>query len=169
MNQMLLRPFLLSLALLVVPGASYAGVDDGQPFGTMGEKQFNAFVEYATTHGVDLEAEMNKAYAGDAAALARVFGLASGFKSLDAQAKAYGNLLYSSFLNIVEKQGDGIFVSAIALLPDSDRQRVRDFLFYPVRLAPRKHRAEVERETRDQFPRLYPPEYRFGNNDALFN
>jgi hypothetical protein len=169
MSRMLLRHFLLSLALLVAPGAIYAGVDDGQPFGTMGEKQFSAFVEYATSHGVDLEAEMKKAYAGDAAALARVFGLASGFKSLDAQAKAYGNLLYSTFLNIVERQGDGIFVSAIALLPESEWQRVRDFLFYPVRLAPRKHRAEVERETREQFPKLYPPEYEFGKNDALFN
>lgn len=154
----MLRTLSLSLAMLLASAAgAYAGLDDGQPFGTMGEKDFNSFLKYAAAHGVAVEAEMSKAYEGDAAALAHVFGLAPSFKTLDSQAKAFGNLLYSTFLNIVENHGDGIFVSAIDLLPEPERQRVRDFLFYPARLAPRKHRAEVERGTREQFPRLYPP------------
>ncbi len=146
---MLKRLFLLALAALISTVCLYAGQDDGQPFGTMNERDFDAFLKFALAHGVDIEAEMTKAYSTDAAALARVFGLASVFKTMDAQARAYGNLLYSSFLNIVEKDGDDIFVNAVNSLRETERQRVRDFLFYPVRKVPKKLRGRGRaRDTR---------------------
>ena len=143
--------------------------DDGQPFGRMTDQDFEAFERYAASHGFDVEGEMKKVYAGDSDALARVFQFSTRFSRLDAQARAYGNLLYSTFLNVVESRGDEVFVAALLKLPEDVRQRARDFFYYPMRKVPRKHRAEVEKEVRRDFPRIFPPEYEFGKNDALFN
>jgi len=143
--------------------------DDGRPFGPMSDRDFEAFERYAASHGLDVEGEMTKVYAGDSDAFARVFQFSMRFSRLDAQARAYGNLLYSTFLNIMEGRGDEVFVAALQKSPEDVRQRARDFFYYPMRKVPRKHRAENEAEVRRQFPRMFPPDYEFGKNDALFD
>ena len=166
---MLWRIASIAALMMALVTSAHADLDDGRPFGVMGEKEFEAFARYASAHDVDLEAEMSKAYAGDPAGLARVFGLAASFQTLDANARAFGNLLFSTFLNIGESRGDAIFVKAIDLIPESERQRVRDFLFYPVLLTPAEHRTEAERAAREQFPRLFPSDYQFAKGDELFD
>jgi len=156
----------LILALSVLPALT--ATDEGQPFGRMGEKDFESFIAYAGSHGLDVNAEMKLAYDGDAKALARVFELSTTFKSLNFEARAYGNLLFSTLLNLGETRGNQIFIDALALINDSCRQRVRDFFYYPVKLVPKRKRAEIERETREHQPWLFPPEYEFGKNDVLF-
>jgi hypothetical protein len=154
---------------LTMVGVAFPSEDDGQPFGRMTEKDFAAFEKFASAHSLDVETEMKKVYSGDSAALAAVLRFSTVFDRLDSQARAYGNLLYATFLNVVEKRGDEVFVSALAVLSESERQRARDFFYYPVRKVPKKHRSDVERETRERFPRLFPLGYQFGKNDALFN
>ena len=148
---------------------AHADQDNGQPFGRMTEQEFEAFERFAASHGFDVEGEMKKVYAGDADAFVRVFQFSMRFTRLDANTRAYGNLLYSAFLNIMESGGDGVFVAALAKSPDDVRQRARDFFYYPMRKVPRRHRAEVEKEVRRDFPRIFPPEYEFGKDDALFD
>ena len=156
------------IVLLTIPYAQ-PDQDDGQPFGRMTEQNFAAFETFAGSHGLDVEGEMKKVYAGDSDAFVRVFQFSTRFTRLDAHARAYGNLLYSAFLNIMESDGDGVFVAALAKSPEDLRQRVRDFFYYPVRKVPRRHRAEVEKEVRRDYPRIFPTEYEFGKNDALFD
>src|SRR5687767_8165306 len=92
--------------------------DDGQPFGHSTDKDFEAFEHFASGHGLDVEAEMRKVYAGDADAFLRVFQFSTHFKRLDSHARAYGNLLYAIFLNIMESKGDAVFVAALQKSPE---------------------------------------------------
>ena len=156
------------VTILAVAIGTATAQDDGQPFGPIAEKDFDAFIEFAKTHGLDVEAEMNKVYAGDAMALARVLKFAAVFDSLDSYAKVYGNMLYSTFLNLMERQGSAIFIKALDSLPENRRQRARDFFYYPMQKVPKEHRAEVEKQVREDFPAIFPPDYEFAKNDSLF-
>ncbi|HZC82049.1 MAG TPA: hypothetical protein VE222_10110 [Nitrospiraceae bacterium] len=111
---------------------------------------------------------MAKVYKGDATALATVFRFGTTFDVMDSHAKAYGNLMFSTFLNIMESRGEEIFVKALNLLSDDEKQRTRDFFYYPVHILPKPDRERQEKDAREQFPHLFPPEYEFGKNDKLF-
>jgi hypothetical protein len=157
--------FVLGLATLV-----YAtDAEEGAPFGQMNEKDFDRFVDLVRTRGVDVNEEMEKAYKGDKDALGRVFALSTGFQKLDKMTRVYGNLMFSAFLNLVEDKGQAFFADALESQPDDVRQRVRDFVYYAITQVPRKHRAEVEKEVRRDYPRIFPAEYFYGRGRSPFS
>lgn len=142
--------------------------DDGVPFGQMSEKDFDRFVELIRARGVDVNAEMERAYKGDKAALGRVFVLSTSFHKMDKMTRIYGNLMFSAFLNLVEERGEGFFAETLESQADDVRQRVRDFVYYAVTQVPRKHREEVEKEVRRDFPRIFPTDYVYGQGSDPF-
>jgi hypothetical protein len=123
----------------------------------------------AKTSGLDLKAEMEKVYRSgkhvDEDALARVFKFSIKFETLDSNARAYGQIIYSSLLNIGEVIGVPVYTKIIDRQPPEVQQRIRDFLYYGDWKA---HRDEARKLYEKAYPGLYPKEYQFGRNDPIF-
>ncbi len=144
------------------------GYNTGMPFGLVGPQEIELLGRYAKKLGVDLVGDTRLAYDGDEAALARVFVFSTRFDRLDANARAYGQIVYSAMLNLGERRGLPWFAKIVAAQPPEVRQRVRDFLFYDATQAPRKQRAEVQAATRRSAPDLFPADYVFGAGNPIF-
>jgi hypothetical protein len=100
--------------------------------------------------------------------LARIFKLSLAFKTFDQNARTYGQIIYSSLLNLGETMGVEEYSKVIAVQDPEVRQRIRDFLYYPTTLLSQKARAESDKQTREDYPTLFPKDYQFGQNDPLF-
>ena len=143
-------------------------VDDGMPFGKITDSDSDQLVQFAKERGFDLISELQKADAKDTNALARIFGFSMTFKSLDQNARTYGQTVYSSFLNLGETMGTEQYSSVVAAQSPEVQQRVRDFLYFPTTRVPKKDQAQVDQEVRQEFPKLFPNDYKFGQHDPLF-
>jgi hypothetical protein len=111
---------------------------------------------------------MKRVYGKDEEALARFFKLSLAFSKLDDHARAYGQVLYSSLLNLGEQIGVEAYVKVLDRQSPEVRQRVRDFLYYPMLRVPKEHRKEAEDETRKMYPSLFPAGFQFGHSDPIF-
>jgi hypothetical protein len=158
----------LSCLLAIISMVSCSTADDGMPFGKVTENDAARLTQFAKDHGVDLGVEGKKAYAKDKKALARIFKLSVTFKTLDQNARTYGQIIYSSLLNLGETMGVEEYSKVIEVQDPEVRQRVRDFLYYPMTRLPQKERAESDKQTRKDYPTLFPKDYQFGQNDPLF-
>jgi hypothetical protein len=160
------------LACLAFPGcavsAQETGFNTGMPFGLIGQKEIARLEVYAKKEGVDLMGDAKRAYEKDDEALFRVFTFSLKFTALDGNARAYGQIVYSSFLNLSEAIGVDHYSKLVAAQPEAVRQRIRDFIYYDTTQAPPKERKEVEAEARKSAPLLFPSEYLFGSNDPIF-
>jgi hypothetical protein len=87
---------------------------------------------------------------------------------VDPDARAYGQVLYSSLLNLGEVIGVDEYVKVLDRQSAEVQQRVRNFLYFPVLAVPKEHRAEVEQETIRSYPTLFPKGFQFGHNDPIF-
>ena len=143
-------------------------VDVGMPFGKITDDDMVHLTEFAKKQGMDLGAEAKKAYAKDKQALARVFELSLSFDKLDRNARTYGQVIYSSFLNLGESMGVKEYSRVLASLSPEVRQRVRDFIYYPITRLPKTEREENEKQIRKDYPELIPTDYRFGMNNPIF-
>jgi hypothetical protein len=152
----------------VRPDETSQSADDGMPFGKITEADTDHLMKFAQTQGFDLSAELQKAYAKDTNALGRVFGFSLSFKTLDQNARTYGQVIYSSLLNLGEAIGPEQYSAVVLAQRPAVQQRVRDFLYFPVTRAPKNERAHVDKEVREDFPRLFPKDYQFGQDDPLF-
>jgi hypothetical protein len=152
----------------VQPDAASQSADDGMPFGKITDSDTDHLMEFARAQGFDLSSELQKAYAKDTNALARVFSFSTSFKTLDQDARTYGQVIYSSLLNLGETLGPEQYSAVVVAQSPEVQQRVRDFLYYPTTLAPQKERAQVDKEVREDFPILFPKDYQFGHDDPLF-
>ena len=148
--------------------ASWADMNLGIPYGKMSRKDVDRFLELSRSRGVDMEAEMPKAYKGDATALSRIFSLSTGFQKMDKMTRVYGNFIFSMFLDMGEAKGEDSFGQAVATQPPDVRQRVRDFVFHAVTQVPGKQKQELEQELRRNFPLVFPADYVYGHEDPLF-
>jgi hypothetical protein len=169
--KILTRTFALAALLLIGTSACSTrpvGHDQGMPYGRVEPADVERLEAYARRAGLNLTEEMTRAYRGDADALARVFALSLEFSHLDQNAKTYGQLIYSSFLNLGERRAGDFFVATVVNQPERVQQRIRDFLFYVVTQAPRKQQAEAEANMRKEFPTLFPSNYVFGAEGSLF-
>lgn len=165
-----MNKLLLCLALLI-PSAGSAqptGHNTGMPFGRIQQADVTHLQAYATTLRVDLLGDMKRAYEQDDEALARVFAFSLHFSELNRDARTYGQLIYSSFLNLAERYGIERYSELVAAQPIAVRQRIRDFIYYDATLAPKKTRKDVEASSRKSAPRLFPPDYVFGSGNPLF-
>ena len=161
--------FLVMSSLVPLPArASWSDMDLGIPYGKMSRKDVDRFLDLSKSRGVDIHAEMPKAYTGDATAFSRIFGLSTGFQKMDKMARVYGNFIFSMFLDMGESKGEGLFADAVAAQPADVRQRVRDYVFHAVTQVPRGQRQEAEEEIRKDFPQLFPEDYVYGRDDPLF-
>jgi hypothetical protein len=160
--------FLLALVVsLVICGLVHAQ-NDGMPFGPIGEADVDRLEEFAKASGFDWKPEMERVYKKDKEALARLFTFSLVFKTLDANTRAYGQVIYSSWLNLGEQYGFDFYLEVLDQEPADVQQRVRDFLYYPLLRVPKEHRKEAEEEIRKQIPRLFPQSFQFGRNDPVF-
>lgn len=163
-----MRIAVVALVLAFLCGAAWAQ-DDGMPFGKMDDSDVNRLGEFARASDFDLLAEAKRAYEKDEDALGRLFRFSLAFKSLDPNARAYGQIIYSSWLNLGESIGLDWYLAVLDRQPSDAQQRVRDFLYYAftVRI-PKERRKEAEAEFRKDYPRLFPLEFQFGRDDPVF-
>ncbi len=144
------------------------GYNTGMPFGLIGERELDRLQTFAQRAKMDLLGDIRAACEGDEVALARVFAFSTRFDRLDANARTYGQIVYSAMLNLGGQRGLPLFARIVAAQPPEVRQRVRDFLFCDATQAPRKHRAEAQAATRRSAPELFPADYVFGAGNPLF-
>jgi hypothetical protein len=143
--------------------------NDGAPFGHLTDSDEAKLISLASAGGLDLRPTLEKVYAGDKEALASVLRLSSQLKSRDMPMRVYGNMVYSIFLNLGEAKGPEFVISVVVGQEPAVRQRIRDFLWYPVFCVPKEQRAEAEKSGRTEFPLLWPPDFVFGKDDPLFS
>jgi hypothetical protein len=158
----------LFFVTLLTFACSLNAQDDGMPFGPVGDADFDRLAEFAKKSGCDLKAEMERVYQKDEEALARLFQLSLGFKTLDPNARTYGQILYSSLLNLGEAIGVDGYVKVLDRQSPEVQQRVRDFLYYPMRRVPKEDREQVEEENSRMYPTLFPKGFQFGHDDLVF-
>ena len=165
------------VAVLLVLSAAAAErtprpVSDGMPFGRIEDADFDRLHEFALKRGFNLKAEMARVYGQkkvDGDALGRVFLFSRHFKTLDKSARTYGQIVYSSLLNVGEQIGVPAYVKIINRQPPDVQQRIRDFLFYPVTGSEPKPRWEdALSESREMYPGLFPKGFQFGHDDPIF-
>jgi hypothetical protein len=158
-------------ALLAAPVAVRAqptGHNTGMPFGRIGLADIDHLEASAKQAGMDLMNDIKRAYQRDEAALARVFAYSLKLTKLDRDAKTYGQIIYSSYLNMGEQYGTQYYVELVARQPEAVRQRIRDFLYYDATIAPKARRKEVEASARKSAPLLFPSDYVFGSGNSIF-
>ena len=143
-------------------------VPDGMPFGQIGDADVNRLADFAKKSGFDLKPEMERVYKKDEEALACLFKLSLAFKTLDANARTYGQIIYSSLLNLGEGIGVDMYVKVLDRQPPELQQRVRDFLYYPMFRVPKERRKQVEEENQRAYPTLFPKTFQFGHDDPVF-
>ncbi len=143
-------------------------LDDGEPFGAITDNDVEQLVKFAKEKDYDLDPDLTKAFADDTNALSRIFKFSLFFKSFDKNAHIYGQVIYNSFLNQGEKKRSEQYAQVVIAQDPQVRQRIRDFLYFPVILVPEKERAQVDRDIRENYPQLFPSHYKFGLDDPLF-
>jgi hypothetical protein len=161
-----MKPLFAIASLMLI--CSLHAQDDGMPFGQIGEADVDRLEEFAKKSGFDWQPEMKRVYEKDEEALARFFKLSLAFNKLDDHARAYGQVLYSSLLNLGEQIGVEAYVKVLDRQEPEVQQRVRDFLYYPMLAVPKEHRNEAEDETRKMYPTLFPVGFQFGRSDPIF-
>jgi hypothetical protein len=143
-----MKPLLVIASLML--SCSLHAQDDGMPFGKIGEADVDRLERFAKKSGFDWEPEMKRVY------------------EKDDHARAYGQVLYSSLLNLGEQIGVETYVKVLDRQSPEVQQRVRDFLYYPMLGVPKEHRKEAEDETRKMYPTLFPTGFQFGHIDPIF-
>ena len=147
--------------------------DDGMPFGRVEDADIDRLQDFAVKHGFDLKAEMERVYSRDNKldedALGRVFVFSRQFNALDKNARTYGQIIYSSLLNIGEVIGVPAYAKIIDRQPADVQQRIRDFLFYPIahNVPKTQWKAALDENAR-VYPGLFPEGFQFGRGDPIF-
>ncbi|MEO6848292.1 MAG: hypothetical protein ABI443_11560 [Chthoniobacterales bacterium] len=155
---------LLGLAMCVPLRAA----DEEMPFGDVADADYARFAEFAKKVNFDVRGDMEKICKGDHEALARLFKFSLNIKSLDENATAYRQIVYSTMLNIGEVIPPETYLKILNGQSPEVRQRVKDFLYYPFLELPSERRKQVEADTTRDLPTLFPKGYQFAHNDALF-
>jgi len=88
------------------------------------------------------------------------------FKTLDANARIYGQILYSSLLNLGEVIGVDAYVKVSIGSHKKVQQRVRDFLYYRC-FASRRSSASKPRRKQPNVSDLFPKAFS-GHDDPVF-
>ena len=93
--------------------------------------------------------------------------LSLSLKTLDGNARAYGQVVYSSLLNLGETMGVEAYAKVLDRQEPKVRQRIRDFLYYPMLRVPKEQRQEAIKAVRGDYPTLFPKDYEFGRDDPI--
>lgn len=167
-----MKPFVLAvLTLSLLTGAVSAQsylYKRGTPYGQIAAVDISRLEAFAKNEGVELMADMRRAYQKDQAALGRLFAFSIRFNKLDENARTYGEILFTSLNQMSKVYGAERFAQIVAAQPEAVRQRVRDFYYYDVTFAPKAERAEAEAAVRRNAPLLFPDDYVFSADSPLF-
>jgi hypothetical protein len=152
------------------PSANDLPDDYGMPFGLITDADVEHLFQFAKNSHSDFASDIERVYGDtiDKEALSRVFQFSLAFKSIDKDTRTYGQIIWSSLLNIGEGIGVEEYVRVIDKQTPEVQQRIRDFLYYPRTLAAKEVREETDRETREMYPTLFPVGFQFGRGDPLF-
>jgi len=142
--------------------------DDGSPFGIVADSDIADLMAFARTQSQDLEKDCELAYKMDEAALSRVFAFSLKLEKLDDHARTYGQIIWSSLLNLAEAKGTEWYDSQVARQPKAVQQRIRDFLHYATGKAEPSHEKDMSASERADWEKLFPKGYIFGRNDPIF-
>ena len=156
------------IAALATFSVASRAADEGMPFGRTTGADVKQLDQFARSTGFALKQTMERAYHKDTKALARVFQFSTAFTRLDRNARTYGQVIYSSLLNLGETMGVAAYAKVLSGQTPAVQQRIRDFLYYFVTQVFHRHRQEAVVETRTDYPTLFPPTFHFGRNDPLF-
>jgi len=162
----MIRNMLLLMAIAVSPVAN--AQNDGMPFGRISNVEADKLFAFAKASNFDLESELKLAYTKDKSALGRVFCFSLKFNALDSNARAYGQIIYSSLLNLGEGMGVDSYAQVLNKQSPEVQQRIRDFLYYPFTKIPKEHQADAFKETQKAYPTLFPNGFVFGYQDPIF-
>ncbi len=142
--------------------------DSGMPFGKITDEDIDQLFAYADRKGEDLKSDCNKMYSDDSEALGRVFRFSLQFGDLGRNCRAYGQIIYSSFLNLGEAWGVEKYANVLKSQPADVQQRVRDFICFETSKLPKDTRTEGMADPKRAYPSMFPPNYEFGKDDPLF-
>jgi hypothetical protein len=168
-HRAMVRAGIILIALQTfVPSVQAQELSDGRPFGPINEVDVDQLMKFGRARGFDLQPEMQRIYKKDEEALARLFKLSLSFKTLNRNARTYGQMIYSSWLRLGETYGVDSFLKVLDRQPEEVQQRVRDYLYYPLLRTPKEKRKDTLEELRRMHPRLFPSDFQFGRNDPVF-
>jgi hypothetical protein len=146
--------------------------ENGMPFGRITEDDLDRLCAFAKEHGLDLGREIDEVYEKSSKdALGRVFQFSMTFNRLDKNARAYGQLIYSSFLNLGEAWGVEAYSNVLVKQEPQIRQRIRDCIFYPTGTPSEEEKlaaVEADNNYRKLYPKIFPQNYAFGKDDPVF-
>lgn len=97
-----------------------------------------------------------------------MFNFSLSLKQFDKNARAYGQIIFSTFLNIGEVLGVQRYTQILDRQPREGRQRIRDFFFYPYSTRPANERDQAIADVRKDCPTLFPNDFQFAQGDSLF-
>lgn len=152
---------------------TFAATDYGMPFGDINDVNIEELQIYAKTKGLDVIAEMEDVYEkNDIAALGRVFQFSTKLSDFDMHARTYGQIIFSSLLNLGEawkcRNNDPcLYFTVLNDQSPEVQQRIRDFLYYPFTFVPSDEKAQAEKEARKSTI-IFPADYVFGKGDPIF-
>ena len=164
---------LLSILLLVggclqLKAVDVTKTDDGSPFGRVSDADIQNLMAFGKSEGADLSKELEFAYKNDDTALSHVFLFSLKFKKLDDNARTYGQIIWSSLLNMAEVRGTDWYSALVARQPANVQQRIRDFLHYATDKEAPAHEKEMSEAERADWQKLFPKGYLFGEDDPIF-
>jgi hypothetical protein len=166
------RVLLLALLFLAAPSHAQENATRGMPFGPITDADLDHLQQFAKKAGFDLKAEMERVYCCDKKidedALARVFNFSLSLKVFDKNARAYGQIIFSSFLRIGEVLGVDYYTKILDRQPPNVQQRIRDFFFFPYSTRPANEREQAIADVREAYPTLFPKDFQFARGDSLF-
>ena len=153
-----------------IGGCRTANQGDHIPHSKATDRNADQLNEFAKQRGVDLYSKLQSICAGNTNALADVFKFSLTFTNLDDNAKSCGQLVHGILGTLVNMgYGRGDWYAAVVAAQDLEvKQRVRDLLYYSIAHESANGRMRVDKEIREEFPNLFPPDYRFGEGDPLF-
>jgi hypothetical protein len=147
-----------------------AGINDGMPFGEITDANGDELMKFAQSKGVDIGADLQKAYEKNLESLSPVFEFSLNFSTLDKNARTYAQGIWSALLNLGETMGTKQFAEELSKQKPDVQQRIRDILYYPVVHLPKtmSERKKSEDAVRSDEPDLFPADYHFGRDDPVF-
>jgi hypothetical protein len=143
--------------------------EEGSPFGSVSDADVANLMAFAKTKGVDLSKGLELASKNDDGALSRAFLFSLKFRTLDDNARTYGQIIWSNLLNMAEGRGTDWYSGLVARQPRKVQQRIRDFLHYATFKEDPLHERNLTDAERAEWQKLFPKGYSFGANDPIFS
>jgi hypothetical protein len=167
-----MKPIVVALiavfALNPLRAVEASKTDDGYPFGIVDDSDMARLVAFAKTHSENLEKDCELAYNNDESALSRVFAFSLQLGRLDDNARTYGQIIWSSFLNLSEGKGTDWYFGQVKRQPRNVQQRIRDFLHYATVKDGATSKKAMSESDRKEWTKLFPEGYVFGADDPIF-